>query len=89
MWWSKPKPEEPKQSVLTNELKIYLSDGCKLGWDVTPWDNTRPKTEPYQRFIKWYFGRKDSPEYLLQCNDAATLIRRDSIVHFAITVKST
>ena len=81
------KSTEIKQKLYINRLKIILKSRINedLNFTCKNMEN-RDKIGPWKHFIKWYFSRESS-EYLFNLYSSATLIKRDDIQLFQITVE--
>lgn len=86
----KDKPKEEESPLPTIEdtkkhhkLVIKFKNGETTGYEISRKDLTTV-IESFKPFIKWYFGRPESKEYLFQHNAGFTLHRREDIATFSL-----
>lgn len=72
---------ENKEKKITHVLKL----NCKNY--TTTYVNSKPQKShilSFKSFIRWYFSKPESKEYLFVYDKGATLHKRDDIINFEI-----
>lgn len=101
MFWFKTKKEKPKDEIKEKEvslpiikdtkkhhkLVIKFKNGETTGYEISK-ENLTTVVESFKPFVKWYFGRPESKEYLFQHNTGFVLYRREDIATFSLTDKT-
>lgn len=82
-----PSKYIPPPPVKISSLLITYYDGEKAGWEIKPYIKKEVML-PWKNFLKWYFCRKDSNEYMMYYQNGATLIKRDRIKDFQVKVRN-
>lgn len=89
--WRAVKEQTPKRNTThlfkRAVLKVVLYSGSYIDLTVPSngeWATRAQLSEPLQPFMRWYFGREQSQQFLLQSGDGRHLIRRDLLQTFHI-----
>lgn len=84
MFWKTKTKTKPQKEIKVNTLTI-TTDKTRYGWEQGPFTGEN-KILPWKRFYRWYFGREDSLYFMMKYDKGETLIKREDIVGFNVSI---